>query len=326
MSQLREITFAEAIKEAICEEMRYDSSIILMGLDVGIRGGPYGVLKRLLDEFGPERVRDTPISEDGFVGAGIGAAITGLNPIIEVMYPDFLPCAMNQIINHAAKLRYMTGGQLRVPLTIRTTIIQGRGSGADHSQVLIPWFMHVPGLKVAVPSNPYDAKGLLKTAIRDKSPVIFFETKKLYSNKGHVPKEDYVIPFGKADSKREGNDLTIVAIGNMVQEAIKAAKELEKEGIDSEVIDPRTLVPLDKETLIDSVKRTNKLMIVDNSWRSCGVASEIAAIIAEEVFHHLNAPITRITTQQIPEPVSPPLIELLVPNKEKIVTAARQLF
>lgn len=326
MSLHREITFAEALNEAIREEMRNDPSTIIMGEDVGIRGGPYGISKGTLEEFGPERVRDTPISEEGFVGAGIGAAITGLNPIIEVMYPDFLPCAMNQIINHAAKLRYMTGGQLRVPLTIRTTIIQGRGSGADHAQVLIPWFMHVPGLKVAVPSTPYDAKGLLKTAIRDKSPVMFFEAKKLYSSKGNVPKEEYVIPFGKADIKREGSDLTIVAIGNMVQEAIKAAKELKKEGIDSEVIDPRTLVPLDKETLIKSVKKTKKLMIVDNNWRSCGIASEIAAIIAEEAFYHLNGPIIRVTTLQIPEPVSPPLIELLLPNKEKIVTAAKKLF
>jgi pyruvate/2-oxoglutarate/acetoin dehydrogenase E1 component len=326
MSRYREITFAEAINEAIREEMKNDSTVILMGEDVGVLGGPYGVLKGLQDEFGPERVRDTPISEDGFVGAGIGAAITGLNPIVEVMYPDFLPSAMNQIVNHAAKLRYMTGGQLTVSLTIRTAIIQGRGSGANHAQVLIPWFAHVPGLKVVIPSTPYDAKGLLKTAIRDNSPVMFFETEKLYSTRGAVPEEEFLIPFGKADIKKDGSDLTIVAICDMVFEALEAAKELEKEGINAEVIDPRTLVPLDKEAIINSVKKTNKLVIVDNNWRTCGIAAEIAAIVVEEAFNHLDAPIIRVTTPQIPEPVSPPLIELLIPNKEKIVTAAKKLF
>jgi len=326
MSTQREINMAEALNEAMREEMRRDPTVILMGEDVGVLGGVYGVSKGLLDEFGPERVRDTPISEDGFVGAGIGAAITGLNPIVEIMYPDFLPCAMNQITNHMAKLRYMTGGQLTVPLTIRSAIIQGRGSGADHAQTLIPWFVQTPGLKVVVPSTPYDAKGLLKTAIRDKAPVMFFETAKLYLNKGPVPEDEYLIPFGKADIKREGTDLTIVAICNLVLEALEAAKELEKEGINAEVVDPRTLVPLDKETIINSVKKTNRIVVVDNNPSACGVAAEIAAIVAEEAFDYLDGPIMRVATLQIPEPVAPPLIKLMLPNKEKIITAAKKLF
>jgi pyruvate dehydrogenase E1 component beta subunit len=326
MSTQREINMAEALNEAMREEMRRDTTVILMGEDVGVLGGVYGVTKGLMDEFGPERVRDTPISEDGFVGAGIGAAITGLNPIVEIMYPDFLPCAMNQITNHMAKLRYMTGGQLTVPLTIRTAIIQGRGSGADHAQTLIPWFVQTPGLKVVVPSTPYDAKGLLKTAIRDNAPVMFFETAKLYLNKGPVPEDEYLIPFGKADIKREGPDLTIVAICNLVLEALEAAKELEKEGIKAEVVDPRTLVPLDKETIINSVKKTNRIVVVDNNPSACGVAAEIAAIVAEEAFDYLDGPIMRVATLQIPEPVAPPLIKLMLPNKEKIITAAKKLF
>ncbi len=325
MSTQREINMADALNEAMREEMRRDTAVILMGEDVGVLGGVYGVSKGLLDEFGSERVRDTPISEDGFVGAGIGAAITGLNPIVEIMYPDFLPCAMNQITNHMAKLRYMTGGQLTVSLTIRSAIIQGRGSGADHAQTLIPWFVQTPGLKVVVPSTPYDAKGLLKTAIRDKAPVMFFETAKLYLNKGLVPEDEYLIPFGKADIKREGTDLTIVAICNLVLEALEAAKELEKEGIKAEVVDPRTLVPLDKETIINSVKKTNRLVVVDNNPSACGVAAEIAAIVAEEAFDYLDGPIMRVATLQIPEPVAPTLIKLMLPNKEKIVAAAKKL-
>jgi len=220
----------------------------------------------------------------------------------------------------------MTGGQLTVPLTIRSAIIQGRGSGADHAQTLIPWFVQTPGLKVVVPSTPYDAKGLLKTAIRDKAPVMFFETAKLYLNKGPVPEDEYLIPFGKADIKREGTDLTIVAICNLVLEALEAAKELEKEGINAEVVDPRTLVPLDKETIINSVKKTNRIVVVDNNPSACGVAAEIAAIVAEEAFDYLDGPIMRVATLQIPEPVAPPLIKLMLPNKEKIITAAKKLF
>lgn len=327
MNTQREINMAEALNEAVREEMRRDPTVILMGEDVGVLGGVYGVSKGLLDEFGAERIRDTPISEDGFVGAGIGAAITGLNPIVEIMYPDFLPCAMNQITNHMAKLHYMTGGQLTVPLTIRTAIIQGRGSGADHAQTLIPWFVQTPGLKVVVPSTPYDAKGLLKTAIRDKAPVMFFETAKLYLIKGPVPEEEYLIPFGEADVKREGTDLTIVAICNLVREALEAAEQLkDKEGINAEVIDPRTLVPLDKETIINSVKKTNKLVVVDNNHLACGVAAEIAAIVAEDAFDYLDGPIMRVATLQIPEPVAPPLIKLMLPNKDKIVAAAKKLF
>ena len=325
MKSLREITYAEALNEALREEMKRDERVIVMGEDVGVFQGVYKVTKGLMDEFGPERVRDTPISEDGFVGTAIGAAITGLKPVVEVMYPDFLPCCMNQLVNHAAKLRYMTGGQLSVPMVVRTAIIQGRSSGADHAQVLIPLFMHVPGLYVAVPATPYDAKGLLKTAIRETSPTIFFEGAFLYRVKGPVPEEEYTIPFGKADVKRAGKDVTIVAISTTVQMTLNAAQELEKQGISVEVIDPRTLVPLDKEAILNSVKKTGRLVTVENSWKTCGVGAEIAATVMEEIFDYLDAPVLRVATPDIPEPMTPPLVKLFVPNEEKIIAAVRKL-
>jgi len=324
----REITFVEALNEALKEEMRRDESVIVMGEDVRYgysgRGGVFMVTADLAKEFGSERVLDTPISEDGFVGAAVGAAISGLRPVVEVMYADFLMCCMNQIVNNAAKLRYSTGGQLKVPLVIRTMIGQGRGVGSDHSQAPISWFVNIPGLKVVVPSTPYDAKGLLKSSIRDDSPVIFFEHFLLYKTKGEVPEEEYTIPLGKADVKKEGRDLTIVAISNMVPVALSVAEKLERDGVSVEVIDPRTLIPLDKEIIIESVKKTNRLITVESSVKTCGVGAEIVSMIVEEVFDYLDAPPIRIAAPPIPAPVSPTLEKAVIPTEDDVIEAVRK--
>ncbi|MCD6243146.1 alpha-ketoacid dehydrogenase subunit beta [Candidatus Bathyarchaeota archaeon] len=324
----REITFVEALNEALKEEMRRDESVIVMGEDVRYgysgRGGVFMVTADLAKKFGSERVLDTPISEDGFVGAAVGAAISGLRPVVEVMYADFLMCCMNQIVNNATKLRYSTGGQLKVPLVIRTMIGQGRGVGSDHSQAPISWFVNIPGLKVVVPSTPYDAKGLLKSSIRDDSPVIFFEHFLLYKTKGEVPEEEYTIPLGKADVKKEGRDLTIVAISNMVPVALSVAEKLERDGVSVEVIDPRTLIPLDKEIIIESVKKTNRLITVESSVKTCGVGAEIVSMIVEEVFDYLDAPPIRIAAPPIPAPVSPTLEKAVIPTEDDVIEAVRK--
>ena len=326
---MKEVTFTEALNEALREEMRRDERVIVIGEDVQLGysglGGVFMVTAGLMKEFEPERVRDTPISEEGFVGAAIGAAIGGMRPVAEVMYADFLMCCMNQIVNHAAKLRYCSGGQLKVPVVIRTMIGQGRGVGSDHSQAPIPWFINVPGLKVVAPSTPYDAKGLLKSSIRDDSPVIFFESFLLYRMKGPVPEEEYTIPLGRADVKREGKDLTIVAISSMVPRALSAAERLQKDGIEVEVVDPRTLNPLDKETIINSVKKTSRLITVENSVKTCGVGAEIASMIVEEVFDHLDAPVIRVAAPPIPAPVAPTLERVTIPTEEDIVAAVRKI-
>ena len=322
---MREITMIEALNEALREEMRRDDTVIIMGEDVGVLGGLYRVTRGLMDEFGSERVRDTPISEEGFVGAGIGLAITGFKPVVEIMYSDFLANCMNQIVNFAAKMRYMSRGQLRVPMVIRALIAHGRGHGGDHSQVPITWFMGVPGLKIVAPSTPYDAKGLLKASIRDNSPVLFFEPYILYRVKGPVPEEEYIIPLGKADVKKEGEGLTIVAVSAMVPRALSAAKALEEEGVSVEVIDPRTVVPLDKETIVDSVKKTGKLVTVEYSHKRGGVGAEISAIIMEEAFDYLDAPVLRVASPDIPVPVSPPLGKLTIPDVEDIISTARKI-
>lgn len=322
---MREITFVEALNEALREEMRRDETIILMGEDIGVLGGIYRVTRGLMEEFGPERVRDTPISEEGFVGAGIGAAITGLKPVVEIMYSDFLANCMNQIVNFAAKMRYMSGGQLKIPLVIRAMIAHGRGHGGDHSQVPIPWFMSVPGLKIVTPSTPYDGKGLLKTVIRDDSPTLFFEPYTLYRVKGQVPNEEYTIPLKKADIKREGNDLTIVAFSAMVPKAITAAERLQEEGVSVEVIDPRTVVPLDKKTIIDSVKKTSRLITVEYSHKRGGIGAEISSLIMEEAFDFLDAPVLRVASPNTPVPVSPPLGKLMVPDVEDIINTAKKI-
>ena len=325
----RELTFKEAIGEAMIEEMERNKNVFLMGEDLRVffGGGTFGITpkEKFFDRFGPERIRDTPISEAAFIGAGAGAAATGLKPVIELMFVDFFGVAMNQIYNQAAKLRYMFGGQVKVPIVIRTSIGGGMSFAAHHSQVLYSIFAHVPGLKIVVPSTPYDAKGLLKTAIRDEDPVMFFEHKMLLSTKGPVPNGDYVIPFGQAEVKRSGEDVTIVATAWMVQKALEAAKKLEIEGIKAEVVDPRTLVPLDKKAILDSVKKTGKVVVVDEDYERCGFAAEVAAIIADEAFDYLDAPIKRVATPMVPIPYSPVLENYVLPDENKIIKAVKEL-
>jgi pyruvate dehydrogenase E1 component beta subunit len=318
---VREISFLEALNEALRQEMERDPTVIVMGEDVGVYGGVFGVTKGLLEKFGFERVIDTPISEAGFIGAAIGAAATGLRPVVELMFVDFFGVAMDQIYNQAAKMRYMFGGKIKVPITIRTTIGGGLSAAAQHSQVLYSIFAHVPGLKVVVPSTPYDAKGLLISSIRDDNPVMFFEHKLLYPVKGPVPEEPYTIPLGKADVKREGSDVTVIGLALTVHQALEAADILAKEGISVEVIDPRTIVPFDKEAILKSVRKTGKVVIVDEDYDRCGFASWVAAIIADEAFEYLDAPIKRVTTPNIPIPFSPPLEKHILPSTEKIIRA-----
>ncbi|MBX5458345.1 MAG: alpha-ketoacid dehydrogenase subunit beta [Thermogemmatispora sp.] len=321
----REITLGQAIREALAEEMRRDPRILLLGEDVAEAGNPFKVLSGLVEEFGPERVIDTPISEAGFTGIGVGLAMTGMRPVVDIMFGDFLTLAMDQIVNQAAKVHYMSGGKLKVPLVVRTTLGATRRSAAQHSQSLHAWFSHIPGLKVVLPSTPYDAKGLLKTAIRDDNPVLFFEDKMMYQLKGLVPEGEYTIPFGVADIKREGSDLTIVATSSMVQVALAAATELEQLGISAEVIDPRTTSPLDKQTLIESAKKTSRVIVVDEGYQSYGVTAEIAAVISEGAFYYLDAPVKRLGALDVPVPFSPVLEDLTVPTPAAVVEMAKTL-
>jgi len=324
----RELTFRQAISEALVQEMQRDDKVFLMGesLRVFFGGGDFGVTPKakFLDQFGPERIIDTPISEAAFIGAGAAAAATGLKPIVELMFVDFFGVAMDQIYNQAAKLRYMFGGQVKVPLVIRTTIGGGLSFAAQHSQCLYSIFAHVPGLKVVIPSTPHDAKGLLTTAVRDEDPVMFFEHKLLYPIKGPVPEGEYLIPFGQADIKRSGKDVTIVATAMMVHKALNAAKELESEGIQAEIVDPRTIVPLDRNTILESVKKTGRLVIVDEDYERCGFAAEIAAIVAKECFDYLDAPIQRVTTPMVPIPYAPNLERSVLPDENKILKSIRE--
>ena len=309
----------EAIRLAIEEEMERDESIFLIGEDIGRFGGPFFVTEGLLEKFGPERIRETPISENAILGCAIGAAIVGMRPIAEIMFADFLPVCMEMIVNQAAKARYMYGGQISVPVTIRTPFGSGIMGAAQHSQSFEAWFMHVPGLKVVVPSNGRDFKGLMKTAIRDDDPVIFFENKRTYFLTGEVPLDkDFTIPFGQARKFTDGDDVTIVATGAMVQESIIAATKLKEENIQCEVIDPRTLVPMDKKTILNSVEKTGKLIIVDEGCKTCSVSAEIAAFVAEEGFQYLKKPILRINTPDIPIPYSPNLEKAIIPNAKLI--------
>ncbi len=322
---VREITMARAVNEAIAEEMRRDPSVILLGEDVAEAGTPFKVLSGLVQEFGTGRVIDTPISEAGFTGIGVGAAMTGLRPIVDVMFGDFITLAMDQLVNQAAKVHYMSGGKLRVPLVVRTTLGATRRSAAQHSQSLHAWLSHVPGLKVALPSTPYDAKGLWKTAIRDDNPVVVFEDKMMYQLTGPVPEEEYTIPFGVADVKREGSDVTIVATSSMVQVALEAARLLEDDGIDAEVVDPRTTVPLDREALIRSAVKTGRAIVVDEGYERYGVTAELASVIAEGAFYHLDAPVRRIGARDVPIPFSPVLEDATVPTAGVVAAAAREL-
>jgi pyruvate/2-oxoglutarate/acetoin dehydrogenase E1 component len=322
---VREITMAQAIREALAEEMRRDPRVFLLGEDVAEAGHPFKVLTGLVDEFGPERVIDTPISEAGFTGIAVGAAMTGMRPVVDIMFGDFLTLAMDQIVNQAAKIHYMSGGKIKVPLVVRTTLGATRRSAAQHSQSLHAWFSHIPGLKVVLPSTPYDAKGLLKTAIRDDNPVLFFEDKMMYQVKGPVPEEEYTIPFGVADIKRPGRHVTLVATSSMVYVALDAARILEQEGIEAEVVDPRTTVPLDVETLVASARKTGRVIVIDEGHRRYGVTAEIAAVIAEEAFYDLEAPVRRLGAMDVPVPFSPVLEDQTVPTPERVVAVAREL-
>jgi pyruvate dehydrogenase E1 component beta subunit len=297
-----------------------------MGEDIGRAGGVFNVTSGLQEEFGKDRVMDTPISEAGIAGLGVGAALTGMRPVVEIMFSDFLTLAMDQIVNQAAKLHYMTGGQARVPLVVRTGMGAGRGAAAQHSQSLQAWMAHIPGLKVVMASTPYDAKGLLKAAIRDDNPVIFLEDKMSYGFKGLVPPEDYIIPLGVADIKRVGEDVTLIATSSMVQVALSAADILAGEDINAEVIDPRTLKPLDKETILESVKKTGRAIVVDEGYLSYGVTAEIASIIADEAFDYLDAPVKRLGGLDVPVPMVPALEKATVPNEQQILATAKQLF
>ncbi|GAI00659.1 unnamed protein product [marine sediment metagenome] len=323
---MRKITYAEAIREALRQEMRRDENIFLIGEDIGIYGGAFGVTYGLINEFGEERVRDTPISELAIVGTSLGAAITGMRPIAEIMFMDFTTLAMEQIVNQAAKMKYMFGGKAKIPMVIRTPAGSGTGAAAQHSQSLEAWFTHIPGLKVVMPSTPYDAKGLLISSIRDDNPVIFIEHKLLYKISGEVPEEEYEIPLGVADVKREGEDLTIIAISIMVQRAISASKELKKEGISVEILDPRTLKPYDKKTIIESIKKTGKVIIVHEACKTSGFGAEIAAMISEsESFDYLDAPIKRLGGLDIPIPYNRNLEKHAVPQTEDIIDATKEL-
>ncbi|WP_304622614.1 alpha-ketoacid dehydrogenase subunit beta [Pelosinus baikalensis] len=320
------ITYKEAVRQAMQEEMRRDENVFLLGEDVGVYGGAFGVSLGMLEEFGEERVRDTPISEGVIAGAAAGAAVTGLRPIAEIMFSDFITIAMDSLVNQAAKMRYMFGGKAKVPMVLRMPGGSGTGAAAQHSQSLEAWLVHVPGLKVVMPSTPYDVKGLLKTAIRDDNPVVFIETKTVYNKKGEVPEEDYVIPFGVADVKRVGRDVTVFATGVMVHRSLEAAEILAKEGIDVEVIDPRTLVPFDKETLVKSVIKTGKLIIVHEACKRGGFGGEVAAEVMEsEAFDYLDAPIKRVAGKNIPIPYCMELEKSAVPQVDDIVNAVREI-
>ncbi len=322
---VKEMTLGQAIREALAEELRRDPRVFIMGEDVAEAGTPFKVLSGLVEEFGPSRVIDSPISEAGITGMGVGGAMTGMRPIIDIMFGDFIALTLDQIVNQAAKVHYMSGGKLKVPLVVRTTLGATRRTAAQHSQSLHAWVSHVPGLKVVLPSTPADAKGLLKTAIRDENPVIFFEDKMMYSLKGLVPEGDYTIPFGVADIKRAGSDVTIVATSSMVQVALAAADLLEKLGISAEIIDPRTTYPLDKQTLIESAKKTSRAIVVDEGYERYGVTAELAAVIAEGAFYYLDAPVKRMGAMDVPVPFSPVLEDLTVPTPAAVVEVAKTL-
>jgi pyruvate dehydrogenase E1 component beta subunit len=318
---MKEITFAEALREALQEEMSRDERVFIFGEDVARFGGSFGVSRGLLEEFGPERVRDTPISEAAIAGVAVGSAVAGMRPVAEIQFSDFITIAMDQLVNQAAKIRYQFGGKARVPLVLRTPTGAGLGMAAQHSQTLYGWFVQVPGLLVVAPSTPRDAKGLLVSAIRSDNPVLFFEHKLLYSTKGLVPEEPYSIPLGVADVKREGQDVTVVATSIMVHKALAVASELAREGVSVEVIDPRTLKILDEDVLIRSVEKTNRLVIVDEGPRMGGFAAEVAAVAAHGAFDFLDAPIQRVTAPDTPVPYSPVLETAYIPDEARIRAA-----
>jgi pyruvate dehydrogenase E1 component beta subunit len=322
---IREITMAQAIREALVEEMRRDERVFIIGEDVAEAGTVFKVLAGMVDEFGPNRVIDSPISEAGIAGIGVGAAMTGMRPVVDIMFGDFTTLIMDQMVNQAAKTHYMSGGKLKVPMVLRTTMGASRRSAAQHSQSLHAWLSHIPGLKVAIPATPYDAKGLMKSAIRDENPVVIYEDKMMYTLKGSVPEGEYTIPFGVADVKRQGTDITLVATSSMVQVALAAAETLAELGISAEVVDPRTTVPLDKETLIASARKTSRAVVVDEGYEQYGVTAEIASVIADGAFYYLDAPVKRMGAMNVPVPFSPVLEDLTIPTAGDVVAVAKML-
>lgn len=321
---MREISYSEAIAEAIAEEMRRDESVTVWGIDIGPYGGAFGATRGLYEEFGPERVIDMPVSEAGYVGAAVGAAATGIRPVIELQFSDWITIASDQLINQAANMRYMFGGVISVPMVLRAPVGGYLGAGAQHSHSFESVFAFVPGLKVVLPGTPYDAKGLLKSAIRDNNPVIFFEHKAMYEMKGEVPQGEYTIPLGVADVKRPGQDVTIVTYSFMVSKSLAAAEKLAEQDIDVEVIDLRTVDPIDEETIIASVKKTNRLVIVQETWRKCSISSEVAAIVAEKALDYLDAPILRVTGADVPVPAAPILEAYVLPSEDGIIQTVKR--
>jgi pyruvate/2-oxoglutarate/acetoin dehydrogenase E1 component len=322
---MRTLTYAQALAEGMAEEMRRDPAVVLWGIDIGPYGGAFGVTRGLYEEFGPERVIDMPVSEAGYTGCGVGAAATGLRPIVELQFSDWITIASDMLINQAANMRYMFGGEISVPMVLRAPVGGYTSAAAQHSHSFESIFSFIAGLKVVLPATPYDAKGLIKTAIRDNNPVIFFEHKKLYEVEGPVPAEDYAIPLGVADVKRPGSDVTIVTYSYMVTRSLAAAKELAGEGIDVEVIDLRTVDPIDEEAIVASVKKTHRLVVVQETWRKCSVSSEVAAIVAEKALDYLDEPIARVTAHDVPTPFAPVLEEYVLPNEAKIVAAVKRV-
>jgi len=323
---MKTMTYMEAIREVIREEMKKDKYLFMIGEDVGPYGGEMGLSKGLWEEFGDKRMRDAPISEATIIGCALGASLTGCKAIAEIPFCDFMGECMDQVYNQVAKMRYVFGGKAKIPLVIRTPIGGYQGGAAQHSQCLEAWFTHTPGLKIVIPSTAKDAKGLLKTAIHDVNPVMFFEHKKLYHIKEEVPEEEYFIPFGEADIKRSGKDLTIIATSYMVKMSLSAAEILAKEGIEAEIVDPRTLVPLDEETIIASVKKTGRVVVVHEAWKRVGIGAEIVAVLAEKAFSYLKSPIIRVAAENVPIPFSPVLENFVLPSEDKIVKAAKSLF
>lgn len=321
---MREISFSKAVNEAIAEEMRRDPKVILLGEDVAEAGTPFKILSGLVEEFGPDRMIDTPISEPGFTGIAVGAAMTGLRPIVDLMFGDFLFLIMDQLCNQAAKTHYMSGGKLNVPMVLRTNMGATRRSAAQHSQSLHALVAHIPGLKVCMPATAYEAKGLLKSAIRDDNPVVIFEDKMTYQEKAHVPETEYLLPLGEATVVREGSDITLVGTSSMVQAAVASAELLSNDGISAEVIDPRTISPLDEETIFASVRKTSRAIVIDEGHRNYGVTAEIAARISEYAFYYLDAPVQRLGAMDVPIPFSPVLEDLTVPTPELIAECARK--
>ena len=322
---MRLVQFREAVCEAMSEEMRKDESIFLMGEEVAEYNGAYKASKGMLDEFGDKRVIDTPISELGFSGIGVGAAMNGLRPIIEFMTFNFSLVAIDQIISNAAKMRQMSGGQFNIPIVFRGPTASAGQLGATHSQALESWYANCPGLKVVVPSNPYDAKGLLKSSIRDNDPVIFMESEQMYGDKGEIPEGEYLLPLGVADVKRAGKDVSVVSFGKIIKEAFKAAEELAQQGIDVEIIDLRTVRPIDYTTVIESVKKTNRLVVLEESWPLGSIATEISYKVQQEAFDFLDAPIKRITCLDTPMAYAPTLVEAFLPNKTKLIQAVKEV-